>query len=65
MRAVKGDYVPHVSIARVNPEQHSQSVLKILPQKINYKTIVEKISFVIRGHDGTCKKILNTFKLKG
>ena len=65
MRAVKGDYVPHVSIARINPEQYSQSVLKILPHKISYKTIVEKISFVIRGHDGTCKKILNTFKLKG
>jgi len=65
MWAVKKNYTPHVSVGRIDIKESVKKVLDLLPNVINYKTIINKIAYVERGHDGTCKKILKTFKLSG
>lgn len=66
MWPVKENYKPHVSVGRVaDPEKEGPIALSALPSKINIETLVDSISFVERGPNGTCKKILETFKLQG
>lgn len=66
MWAVKKDYIPHVSVGRIeNPQKEAKIALSAIPEEINFKTLVNEISFVERGPNGTCKKILKTFPLKG
>ena len=65
MWAVKEDFIPHVSVGRVaDPDNEGPIALSALPEKINFETFVDSISFVERGLNGTCKKILETFKLQ-
>lgn len=64
MWAVKQDYVPHISIARVaEPKKEGPIALGVLPKTINIQTVVDQIAWVERGHDGTCKKVLHKFPL--
>lgn len=66
MWAVKNDYLPHISVARVyNPAKDRENVLKLLPETIQYQTTVQNIAFVVRGPNGTCNKILQKFELMG
>lgn len=63
MWAAKELYVPHISLARPYDSSLCNKALKLIPDKINYTFMVNRISFVERGHDGTCRKILKTFRL--
>lgn len=65
MWAVKKAYVPHISVGRIHDTKDCQVALNALPDKIDYEELVESIAFAEIGHDGTCKKIFNTFKLRG
>lgn len=64
MWAAKDLYVPHISVIRPFDVTQCNEVLDLLPTKIHYVTLVGQIGLVERGHDGTCKKILQTYSLE-
>ncbi|MEK7078807.1 MAG: hypothetical protein AAB929_01945 [Patescibacteria group bacterium] len=63
MWAAKELYIPHISIARPFDASLCKQALDQLPKKIDYLTKIECIALVERGHDGTCKKIIETYSL--
>jgi len=63
MWAAKKLYIPHISIARPFDASLCKQALDLLPKKIDYLTKIEYIALVERGHDGTCKKIIETYSL--
>lgn len=61
MWAAKELYVPHVTIARPEDSSRCGEALSILPDRIHYEVMINSFSLVVRGPNGTCSQVLETF----
>ena len=61
MWAAKELYVPHISISRPKDSTQCKRALDLLPNNILFRSEVKRVSLVERGHDGTCKRVIQTY----
>lgn len=65
MWAAKELYIPHSTLSRPFDSARCNDALAVVGSEVHIETVIETISLVIRGPNGTCKEILETFSLSG
>lgn len=58
----KKEYIPHVTVARPFDNKRCNEALGLLPTRIDFQTVAKRISLIEPGPNGTCGKIITTFK---